>query len=238
MNATINTLKLRLLRFHHTCSTNGSHNLTEKDARLFLINANQVLQQYPLLHQEEAKLFPGLFEEVMEFIRDTEPRCTPFYRAVMQRLKEQVLMPWRQSVLAQVNLAKQLLFFEVEFRAHHPPEHFAQYEQLFNEVAAEAEPLHHHPTVLYLLEDRMQCLRNVIETDSDGSSSQDHAEIMNHLSSMQAIVHQAIQQYRQRALAVAMAKHSRLRSIPNAKHATPLSSLPNDILRKIIEHNK
>ena len=237
MNATINTLKLRLLRFHHTCSTNGSHNLTEKDARLFLINANQVLQQYPLLHQEEAKLFPGLFEEVMEFIRDTEPRCTPFYRAVMQRLKEQVLMPWRQSVLAQVNLAKQLLFFEVEFRAHHPPEHFAQYEQLFNEVAAEAEPLHHHPTVLYLLEGRMQWLRNVIET---GPSSQNHAEIMNHLSNMQAIVEQleAIQQYRQRALAVAMAKHSRLRSIPNAKHATPLSSLPNDILRKIIEHNK
>jgi len=235
MNATINTLKLRLLRFHHTCSTNGSHNLTEKDARLFLINANQVLQQYPLLHQEEAKLFPGLFEEVMELIRETEQNCTPFYLAVMQHLKEQVLMPWRQNVLAQVNLAEQLLFFEVEFRAHHPPEHFAQYEQLFNEVAAEAEPLHHHPTVLYLLEDRMQCLRNVIET---GSSSQDHAEIMNHLSSMQAIVHQAIQQYRQRALAVAMAKHSRLRSIPNAKHATPLSSLPNDILRKIIEHNK
>ena len=238
MHASINRLKLRLLQFHHTCSTNGSRNLTEEDADLFLSNAKKDLQQYPLLRQEEAKLFPGLFEEVMEFIRDTEPRCTPFYRAVMQRLKEQVLMPWRQSVLAQVNLAKQLLFFEVEFRAHHPPEHFAQYEQLFNEVAAEAEPLHHHPTVLYLLEDRMQCLRNVIETDSDGSSSQDHAEIMNHLSSMQAIVHQAIQQYRQRALAVAMAKHSRLRSIPNAKHATPLSSLPNDILRKIIEHNK
>ena len=144
-------------------------------------------------------------------------------------------MPWRQSILAQVNLAEQLLFFEGEFHAGHPPENFAQYEQLFKEVAADAEPLHHDPTVLYLLEDKMQWLRNVIET---GSSSRNHAEIMNHLSNMQAIVHQAIQQYRQRALAVAMAKHSRLRSIPNAKHATPLSSLPNDILRKIIEHNK
>ena len=203
MHASINRLKLRLLQFHHTCSTNGSRNLTEEDARLFLINANQVLQQYPLFLQEEAKLFPGLFEEVMELIRETEQNCTPFYLAVMQHLKEQVLMPWRQNVLAQVNLAEQLLFFEVEFRAHHPPENFAQYEQLFKEVAADAEPLHHDPTVLYLLEDKMQWLKNVIET---GSSSRNHAEIMNHLSNMQAIVHQAIQQYGQRALAVDMAK--------------------------------
>ena len=203
MHASINRLKLRLLQFHHTCSTNGSRDLTEEDARLFLINANQVLQRYPLFLQEEAKLFPGLFEEVMELIRETEQNCTPFYLAVMQRLKEQVLMPWRQSILAQVNLAEQLLFFEVEFHAGHPPENFAQYEQLFKEVAAEAEPLHHDPTVLYLLEDKMQWLRNVIET---GSSSRNHAEIMNHLSNMQAIVHQATQQYRQRALAVAMAK--------------------------------
>ena len=203
MHASINRLKLCLLQFHHTCSTNGSRDLTEEDARLFLINANQVLQRYPLFLQEEAKLFPGLFEEVMELIRETEQNCTPFYLAVMQHLKEQVLMPWRQNVLAQVNLAEQLLFFEVEFHAGHPPENFAQYEQLFKEVAADAEPLHHDPTVLYLLEEKMQWLKNVIETCS---SSRNHAEIMNHLSNMQAIVHQAIEQYRQRALAVDMAK--------------------------------